>query len=110
MTCGKTVTGSFLSPSFITMADQLSSTAAKKKGGGTVKKPFRNLIKRPKSAIDSANQSNSTGVFDSSAFSTPVPGNNAGSTKATASSKYIVSLYLSAIDDDLASLQKAIRR
>ena len=73
------------------MADQPSSTAAmkSKKKGGKVKKLFRDLIKRPKSANDSASQSNSTPVSVSSAFDAHdlAPGNDAGGTKS--SSKYI---------------------
>ena len=80
-----------LSRSLITMADQPSSTAAmkSKKKGGKVKKLFRDLIKRPKSANDSASQSNSTPVSVSSAFDAHdlAPGNDAGGTKS--SSKYI---------------------
>ena len=71
-------------------------------------KLFRDLIKQPKSANDSAtSQSNSTRVSVSSAFGVrdSVPVNDAGSVKSTASSKYI-DFYLSVIDDDddLASL------
>ena len=75
------------------MADQHSSTVAKKskKKGRDVVKLFRNLIKQPKSANDSASQSNSTRVSVSSAFGAQgsVPGNDAGSAEPTASSKYI---------------------
>ena len=81
----------------ITMADQPSSTAAKKskKKGGSRVKLFRDLIKRPISANDSASQSNSTWVSVSSAFGAhdPVPGNDAGNAEPTAStfsSKYIL--------------------
>ena len=103
------------------MADQPSSTAAKKskkKGGGIVNL-FRDLIKRPKSANDSASQSNSARVSDSSTFGThdpvpagsaeptnstwvflssasgtrdPISGNNAGNAEPTALSKYIDSI------------------
>jgi hypothetical protein len=73
------------------MADQPSFTAArksKKKGGGVVKL-FRDLIKRPKSANDSASQSSSTraafGDYD------PVA-ENAGSPEPMASGKYIGSI------------------
>ena len=86
------------------MADQPSSSAAKKKREG-MKKLFRDLFKRPKSANDSA--SHSTGVSVSSAFGDhdPVPGKDAGSVESKASGKYIVYwLHLSVIDDDLASL------
>ena len=78
------------------MADQPSSTAAKKstkKGGGVVKF-VRDLIKRPGKSFDcddSASQSNSTQVSVSSAFGAhdPTQGNDAGSPEPTASSKYI---------------------
>jgi hypothetical protein len=75
------------------MADQTSSTAAKKskkKFGGVVKNVL-DLFQRRKSANDSASQSNSTRVFASGA-SDPVPGNSAGSAEPTASSKYIGSI------------------
>ena len=73
------------------MADQPSSTAAmksKKKSGGLIKKLFRDLIKRPKSANDSASQSNSTPVFVSSAFDAHdlVQGNDPGGTKSSTDS------------------------
>ena len=73
---------SCLDPTLISMADQPSSTAAKKmknlkKGGGKAVKFVQDLFKRPKSANDSASQSNST------------RGNDAGSTELTASCKYI---------------------
>ena len=80
------------------MADQPSSTAAKKsqkKGAGIVKR-IRDLIKRPKPANDSASQSNSAspiGAHDS------VPENDAGSAEPT-TSRYI---HLSVINDNLAS-------
>ena len=79
------------------MADQLSSTAAKKsqkKGGGVVTF-VRDLIKRPgKSAKDSASQSNSTQVSVSSAFGTQdsAQGDDVGSPEPTATSKYIDSI------------------
>ena len=83
----------------LTMADQPSSTAAKKskkKDGGMVKL-FRDLVKRPKSANNSTSQSNSTRVSVSSAFVAhdPVPENDTGSAEPTASilsSKCIVSI------------------
>ena len=80
------------------MADQHLTTAAKKskkKGGGGMVKLFRDLIKQPKSANDSAtSQSNSTRFSISSAFGVrdSVPGNDAGSVKSTASSKCILTL------------------
>ena len=78
----------------ISMADQLSSIAAKR-----YLKPFkfRDLIKRPKSANDSASESNSTLVSVSSAIGAhdPIPGNNAGSVEPTASSKCIGSILVS---------------
>ena len=73
----------------LSMADQPSSTAAlksKKKGGGI--KNFRDLIKRPKSANDSASsQLNSTLVSVSSEFDDHdlVPGKDAGNVESTAS-------------------------
>jgi hypothetical protein len=73
------------------MVDQPSSTAAKKskKKGESMKKLFRDLFKRPKSANDLASQSDSTRVSVSSAFGAhdPVPGKDAGSAESTASSK-----------------------
>ena len=80
------------------MADQPSSTAAKKflkKGAGIVKR-IRDLIKRPKPANDSASQSNSAspiGAHDS------VPENDAESTEPAASRFF----HLGVINDDLAS-------
>ena len=76
------------------MADQLSSIAAqksKKKAGGI--KLFRDLIKRPKSANDSASQPNSTQV-SVSAFGNhdSLTGHDEGSVESTASSKYIGSI------------------
>ena len=73
------------------MADQPLSTAAmksKKKSGGLVKKLIRDLIKRPKSANDSASQSNSTPVSVSSAFDAHdlVQGNDPGGTKSSTDS------------------------
>ena len=78
------------------MADQPSSTAelkSKKKGGGI--KLFRDLIKRPKSANDSASQSNST-LVSVSTFGDHdlVSGNEAGSAESKASSKYIGSILI----------------
>ena len=87
--------GSFwFSPTLISiMADQPSSTAAKKlkKKGGGIERLFRDLIKRPKPANDSASQSNPTRT---SAFGAhdPVQGNYAGSAEPTASSEYIGSI------------------
>ena len=83
----------------ISMADQSSSTAAKKKKGKGMKNYLRDLFKRPKSANDSASQSNdsnSTGV-SLSAFGAhdAVPGKDAGSAESTASSKYIGSILVS---------------
>ena len=51
----------------------------------------RDLIKRPKSANDSASQSNSTQVsaVSSTVAHDSAQGNDAGSAKLTASSKYI---------------------
>jgi hypothetical protein len=76
---------------------------SKKKGGG-IGKLFQDLIKRPKSANDSASQSNSAQVSVSSAASThyPVPGNDEGIVEPTVSSKYI-NPHLSVIDEDLCS-------
>ena len=65
------------------------------------------MIKRTKSAKDSASQSNSTLVSVSSASHDPVL--DAGTTKSTASRKYIGSLHLSVIYDYLSLLQMAIR-
>jgi hypothetical protein len=90
------------SPTLTSMADQPSSTAAKKsqkKGRGIVKR-VRDLIKRPKPANDSASQSNSASVSSAFGAHDPVPDNDAGSGEPTASSKYT---HLSVIDDDLAS-------
>ena len=76
------------------MADQLSSTAAKKsqkKGGGVVTF-VRDLIKRPgKPAKDLASLSNSTQVSVSSAVGDhdSAHGNDAGSAEPTSLSKYI---------------------
>ena len=77
--------------SLITMADQPSSATAKKskKKGRGIAKLFRDLMKQPKPANDSASQSISTPVsvsFASDALN-PFTGNDAGSTKSTASSK-----------------------
>jgi hypothetical protein len=82
-------------PLLITMADHPSSTAAKKSKKKGLKL-LRDLIKRPISASVSAIQSNSTRDSLSSAFGAHdlVPGNDAGSTKSTASSKYISSILL----------------
>ena len=81
------------------MVDQPSYTAAKisKKKGESMKKLLRDLFKRPKSANDSASQSDSTRVSVSSAFGAhdPVPGKDAGSAESTASSKYIGSILVS---------------
>ena len=89
------------------MADQPTSTAAKKskKGGGIVKKLFRDLIKRPN---ESASQSNATRV-SVSAFGDhdPVLGNDVGSAETMSSSKQIC-LHLCVIDDDFASLQMSM--
>ena len=75
------------------MADQPSSTAAMKlkKKGGRIVKFFRDVIKRPKTANDSASQSNSTRVSVPSAFGAhdPVPGNDVGSAEPKALGKYI---------------------
>ena len=93
-----------LSPTHIdlTMADQPSSTAAKKskKKGRVIVNYIRDLVKRPKSDKDSASQSNMAGVSFSSASGTqyPVPGDDAGSV-ATASSKYIDSIIVSSMKD-----------
>jgi hypothetical protein len=73
------------------MADQLSSTAAKKlkmKGRGIVK-PFQDLFKRPKSSSAQVSTSSAFGAHDS------VPGNDAGSAEATVSSKHIGSILVS---------------
>ena len=93
------------------MADPPSSTAvkkSKKKGGGIVKL-FRDVIKRPKLANDSASQSNQTRVSVPFAVDVheSIIGNDAGSAEPTASSKYIW-LHLSTIDDDLTFLQMAM--
>ena len=60
----------------------------------TFLKTFRGWIKRPKSANASASPSNSTLISVSSASGAhdPVPRNDAGSAKPTASSKYIGSI------------------
>ena len=89
--CLRLFTSFWSSTLITTMADQPSSSTAakksKKKGGGMVKL-FQDLIKRPKSANDSARQSNST----ASAFGAHddlVQKNNAGSAEPTASGNYI---------------------
>ena len=87
-------------PTLISMADQPSSSAAKrsKKKGGSMKKLFRDLFRPPNSLAatgsDSASQSNSTLVSVSSAFGShdPVPGKDAGSAGPMVSSKYIASI------------------
>ena len=72
------------------MADQISPTTKKsKKKGRDIGKLFRDLIKRPKSANDSARQSDSTRVSISSA-SGAHHGTDAGNAEPTASSKYII--------------------
>ena len=72
------------------MADQTSPTAKKlKKKGRGIGKIVQDLINRPKSANDSARQSNSTRVSVSSALSTH-HGTDAGNAEPMASSKYII--------------------
>ena len=81
----------------LSMADQPSeSSAAAKKKGGRIMKLFRDakdVIKRPKLANRSS-QSNSTRVSVPSTSGThdTVPENDAGSTEATPSSKFIGSI------------------
>ena len=84
-----------LSLCLIAMADQLSTAAkkSKKKGGGTVNF-FRDLIKRPKPAKDSASQTQ-VSVSSASGAHDPDTGNDARSTKSIASSKYIGSILVS---------------
>ena len=69
------------------MADQPSAKKLKKIGGGIVNL-FRDVIKRSKSAIDLASQSNSTRDSAPSTFGArdPVPVNDARSGGPTASS------------------------
>ena len=77
----------------ISMADQPSSTAAKKskKMGGGVVKFVRNLIKRPsKLAPDSTSHSNSTQASVSSAAHDSAQGNDAGSAEPMVSSECII--------------------
>ena len=103
MTCGKRLTNFFNdkfgcpqsgpSPTLISMADQPSSTAvkkSKKKGGGIIKKLFRDLIKRSQSVDDLASQFK----LNSTRAHNPVPGNDAGSAEPMASSKYIGSIFM----------------
>jgi hypothetical protein len=99
---------SFLSVVLISMADQTSPTAAKKskkkcwdlmksyKKGRGIGKRVLDVIRQPKSANDSASQSNSTRVSVSSASGAhdPLPGTDAGSAEPTASSKYIGSIFV----------------
>ena len=80
------------------MADQPPSNAAKKskqKGGG-IAKLFRDVIRRPKSANDSASQSNLTRVSFPPTVGAhdPVAENDAGSSEPTVASKYIGSSLL----------------
>ena len=89
---------SFWSPTLISMADQPPSNAAKKskqKGGG-IAKLFRDVIRRPKSANDSASQSNLTRVSFPPTVGAhdPVAENDAGSSEPTVASKYIGSSLL----------------
>ena len=76
------------------MADRPSSTAAKI--WKTFLKPFRGLVKRPKSANGAA--SSASGAHGS------VPGKDAGSAQPTALGKYIASILVSS---DSTSLQAA---
>ena len=79
----------FLLIALISMADQISPTARKsKKESIGIGKFVRNLIKRPKSANDSARQSNSSRDFDSA--SGAHNGTDAGNVEATPSSKHII--------------------
>ena len=80
----------FLPIALISMADQILPTARKsKKKSIGIGKFVRDLIKPPKSANDSARQSNSTRVSVSSA-SGAHNGTDAGNVEPTASSKYII--------------------
>ena len=83
------------------MTNQHSPTAAKKSKKGGCVKVFWDLIKRLKSANDSASHSNSTPV-SVSAFGAhdPVLGNNARSAELTASSKYSLHLNIIGIIND----------
>ena len=84
------------------MADQPSSTAAKK-SKNVVGKFVRDLFKRPKSINDSASQSNSTGDSVSFALGAhdPVP----ESADSTASSKYMCIVFILSVIDDLSRCQ-----
>ena len=80
----------FLLLALISMADQTSLTAKKsKKKSMGIGRFFRDLIKRPKSANDSASQSNSTRVSVSSASGVQ-HGTDAGNVDTTTSSKHII--------------------
>ena len=90
--------------SLFSMADQASSTAAKKskKKDGGIEKLFQNLIKRPKSTNDSASsKSNSTRVSVSEFSDHDL----VVSAEPKASSMYTG---FSVIDDDLAPLQMSM--
>jgi hypothetical protein len=91
-----------LSPALISMADEISPTPKEsKKKHRDIGKLVRDLIKRPnlpKSANDSARQSNSTRI--SASASGAHHGTDAGNAEPTASGKYIW-LHLSVIDDGI---------
>ena len=96
---------SFLPLALISMADRPSSTTAKM--SKMFLKPFRGLVKRPKSANASASLSNSTRNFVSSASGAhdPVPGKDAKGAERTVSGKYIGSIL---VLSDSTSLQAAM--
>jgi len=88
---------SILPLSLISMADHHSSAAgkkSKKKGGANFLKPMWDLIKRPKSANDTANPSNLNqgSVSSVSGVHDPVPGNDARTPRPTAARGFIGSI------------------
>ena len=80
----------FLPIALISMGDQISSTARKsKKKSIGIRNFVRDLLKPPKSANDSARQSNSTRLSVASA-SGAHHGTDAGNVEPTTSSKHII--------------------
>ena len=89
------------------MADQLSSTTAKKTKKKGMVNLFRDLIKRPKPANSSASQSSQVSVSPAFGDNDPAPGYNAGSVELIGSSKDIDSILVLSRSSELSLLSRS---